>query len=171
MILKIADRPIKKTMPNGKTVKDVGIVPVVRGRPNLPEIDLTKVIFLEVPSKNSPDDPLIPWRKLVTFMEHQLRNGFVTFGTREFMAMFCDIGVDKWLQQEPPTNPWKIGSGGLIGFPDGLMRVKDTPLCYDVALWNPREGQWHTRVFDPEQGQIYPSWYNYLRLAIYPING
>jgi hypothetical protein len=167
MIVKIPQGGIKKTMPNGRTVKIIEVVPAVKNRPNLRKIDLAKVEFINVPMGGAAT---IPWKKLIAFMQKQLRKGFVTLGTREFMAIFCDEKVNEWLAQESPKNPWKMGNGGLIGFPDGLTKIEGRPLTYDVALWSPHERQWHVRVFDPDQGAEYPSWYYYLRLPIYKLN-
>jgi hypothetical protein len=166
MIVKIPQGGIKKTLPNGRTVKTIEIVPVVIGRPNLRKIDLTEVEFINVPIGGAAT---IPWKKLVAFMQRKLRKGFVTLGTREFMAIFCDKKVNEWLAQESPKSPWKMGNGGLIGFPDGLVKIEGRSLSYDVALWSPREKHWHVRIFDPEQGAVYPSWYDFLRLPVYKV--
>lgn len=163
MILKIAPGLIRKALPDGQ------IVPVVKDRPNLPEIDLAKVRFLKVQVRSNGSST-IKWTRLVAFMERQLRKGFLTLGTREFMAIFCSKRVDKWLEKYPGKSPWILGSGGLIGFPDGLVKMPGKRLSYDVALWIPSEG-WHVRVFDADDEGAYPNWHSYLRLPVYPIKG
>lgn len=159
MYLKITRKLVKQALPDGE------IIPVVEGRPNLSRIDLARVSFLKVPS---PGSSTIKWATLVAFMKRQLRKGFLTLGAREFMAIFCDNGVNGWLEQQPRNSPWKFGNGGLIGFPDGLIRMKGRALCYDVALWIPSAG-WHLRVFEAETPSAYPDWFDFLRLPVYPL--
>lgn len=160
MIVKIPGGIVKKVLPKGR------IVPVIEERPNLHSIDLTLVKLVKVLPKKS----LITWDELVVFMKMQQNKGFLTFGPREWLAIFYNQKVREWMQNQPVNNPWKVGYGGLIGFPNGLIKVPGRSLNYDAAIWIPKLQGWHVRMFSADNGEKFPNWYSYLRLAVYPIN-
>lgn len=161
MIIQIPGGLAQKALP-----KTGRIVSAIKGRPNPRRIDLTKVRFLT-------DLPNMCWTELVQFMREQLKKGFLTLGTREFMAIFCDDSANLWLDKEPRNNPWKFGNGGLIGFPNGLVQVGEALPSYDVAIWIPAGENigWHVRQFSAEAPQTKPGWFDYLRMPVYPVTG
>jgi hypothetical protein len=165
MIVEIPKGLAKKARQRG-----VRMVSAIKNRPNLHKIDLTKVQIVKVPWSGSSTD-LIPWNTLVRWMQRKLQQGFITLGTREFIAIFCDERVNEWLAKEPPSSPWKYGQGGLIGFPGSLHQtLKSKRSTYNVAIWLPRSKEWHMRVFGNDDEKVrLPDWFAYLRIAIYPL--